>query len=147
MKNKYLSTKKIALGSCAFRQPKADSHCKYLHGYLLMVKFYFSCTDLDENNWVVDFGSLKTLREKLQNKFDHKTCISIDDPELNEFKKLDQKNLIRLVIFENGVGIEKFAEYCYDVANKYIRNKTEERCWVEKCELWEHSANSVIYTR
>jgi 6-pyruvoyltetrahydropterin/6-carboxytetrahydropterin synthase len=143
----FFSTKKLILGSCAFRQPFAESHCKFIHGYLLYVKFWFECNELDKNNWVVDFGSFKKLKDTLENKFDHKTCISADDPELHTFKELDKNNLIRLEIFENGVGIEKFAEYCYDVANKYIRNITNERCWVVKCELWEHKNNSAIVLR
>ena len=144
---KHQSTKRIILGSCAFRQPRAKSHCKYIHGYLLTAKLWFECDELDKNNWVVDFGSLKELKISLENMFDHTTCISGDDPELQIFKELSEKNIIDLRVFENGVGIEKFAEYVFDSANKFIRNKTGERCWIVKCEIWEHPANSAIYTR
>ena len=116
---KHLSTKKIILGSCAFRQPFAESHCKYIHGYLLIAKLWFECAELDKNNWVVDFGSLSQLKHTLENKFDHTTCISATDPEIATFKK----------------------------SNNFIREQTEERCWVKKCEIWEHSANSGVYTR
>ena len=57
--------------SCAFRQPNADSHCKYIHGYSLSFNFVFTCLHLDENNWVVDFGSLKSLKNWLQETFDN----------------------------------------------------------------------------
>ena len=60
----FNSTKIIELGSCAFRQPRAKSHCRFIHGYRLVAKFWFSCNELDENNWVVDFGSLKGLKDK-----------------------------------------------------------------------------------
>ena len=146
MKN-YQSTKKIILGSCVFRQPLAESHCKYLHGYLLTCKLWFECSELDKNDWVVDFGSLKELKISLENTFDHTTCISVDDPELRVFRELNEKNIIDLRIFENGVGIEKFTEYIFDHADKHIRNQTGERCWVVKCEVWEHGANSGIYKR
>ena len=144
---KHQSTKKIALGSTAFRQPNADSHCKYLHGYLLSAKLWFECNKLDNNNWVVDFGGLKELKEYLINNFDHKTCISANDPHLSLFKDLDSKEIISLNIFKNGVGIEKFAEFIFNETNEFIREKTEERCWVVKCEVWEHLGNSAIYTR
>ena len=55
----FTSTKIIELGSCAFRQPKAESHCRFIHGYRLTAKFWFGANQLDKNNWVVDFGSLK----------------------------------------------------------------------------------------
>ena len=59
----YQSTKIIELGSCAFRQWRADSHCKFIHGYRLVAKFWFECEKLDERNWVVDFGGLKELKQ------------------------------------------------------------------------------------
>ena len=31
----HTSSKLIELGSTAFRQPRADSHCRYIHGYQL----------------------------------------------------------------------------------------------------------------
>ena len=46
----YKSTKTHghAIGlSAAFRQWRADSHCKYLHGYALAVKFVFEAGELD----------------------------------------------------------------------------------------------------
>ena len=54
---KFISTKIIPLGSAAFRQPFARSHCKFIHGYRLQAKFWFECEVLDNNNWVVDFGA------------------------------------------------------------------------------------------
>ena len=72
----FQSTKIIDLGSCAFRQPKAVSHCRFIHGYRLKAKFWFESDKLDSNNWVVDFGSLKPLKKKLENQFDHTLCES-----------------------------------------------------------------------
>jgi 6-pyruvoyltetrahydropterin/6-carboxytetrahydropterin synthase len=141
---KFESTKIIELGSCAFRQWKADSHCKYVHGYRLVAKFWFECTGLDEKNWVVDFGGLKELKEKLEKQFDHTLCISADDPLLEMFKTLHNHGAVDLRIMDNGVGIERTAEYCLNVANKFIQEKTIGRCWVTKVEVWEHDKNSAI---
>jgi 6-pyruvoyltetrahydropterin/6-carboxytetrahydropterin synthase len=141
---KFLSTKIIDLGSCAFRQWRADSHCKYIHGYRLLVKFKFGCAGLDDKNWVVDFGGLKDLKATLQSQFDHTLCIAADDPALDTFKNLHNAGLCDLRIFEHGVGIEKFAQYCFNVADELIRTKTVGRCWVESAEVWEHDQNSAI---
>ena len=43
-----------------------------------------------------------------------------------------------------GVGIEKTAEWCLNTANKYIKETTNGRCWVEKVEVWEHDKNSAL---
>ena len=140
----FTSTKIIELGSCAFRQPAATSHCKFLHGYRLTAKFWFSADQLDDNNWVVDFGGLKELKSFLQDDFDHTTCISKDDPALDEFKRLRNAGVLDLKIMD-GVGIEKFAEHCYNVANSYIHQYTSGRCRCVKVEVFEHENNSAIF--
>jgi len=142
--SKFSSTKVIPLGSCAFRQPYATSHCRYIHGYRLQAKFWFTCNVLDTNNWVVDFGALKGLKNLLEETFDHKTVVWSKDPEITTFRQLHSKGMIDLVVFENGVGIEKFAEHCLTVANKYVRDYTGGRCWCEKVEVWEHEGNSAL---
>ena len=142
----FKSTKVLELGSCCFRQPAAQSHCKYLHGYRLMSKFWFSCATLDEQNWVVDFGGLKELKNILQMQFDHTMVIAKDDPLREDFFNLAQKGGCNLRIMD-GVGIEKFAEWCYNTTNTYIRQTTNDRCWVTKVEVWEHENNSSIYEK
>lgn len=143
MAHKFSSTKIIPLGSTAFRQPKAQSHCRFLHGYRLQAKFWFSCENLDENHWVVDFGALKELKNILEEKFDHTTCVSAQDPELSIFKILHEKGIIDLRVFDDGVGIEKFALLCATLADQFVANITNNRCWCEKVEVWEHEGNSA----
>jgi len=141
----YESTKIIELGSCAFRQWRADhSHCKFIHGYRLISKFWFGCTNLDDKNWVVDFGGLDELKNILQKQFDHTLCVAADDPLLDGFKSLHAAGGCDLRIMEGGVGIEKTAEWCFNTANAYCQNLTNGRCWVNKVEVWEHEKNSAI---
>lgn len=142
----FQSTKIIELGSCAFRQWRADSHCKFVHGYRLIAKFWFGCSNLDERNWVVDFGGLKDLKSLLEKQFDHTLCIAGDDPCLSDFQQLHDRGAVDLRIMDKGVGIERTAEWCFETADTYIRAKTEGRCWLEKVEVWEHDKNSGIYT-
>lgn len=145
--SRYQSTKVIELGSCAFRQWRADhSHCRFLHGYQLKAKLWFGCNELDDKNWCVDFGGLKELKQHLQELFDHTTTVALDDPELETFKELDKKGIIQLRVFENGVGIERVAEAVYEQANDFIKYHTEDRCWVTKVEVFEHEDNSATYS-
>ena len=140
----YTSSKVIELGSAAFRQPNASSHCKYLHGYQLKAELTFGCKELDDNNWVYDFGGLKDLKTIFNNQFDHTTVISGSDPELDTFKDLNNKGIIQLRIMDGGVGIEKFAEYCLKTAQNFIDDMTDGRCWVNQVEVFEHEKNSAI---
>lgn len=142
---KFTSTKIIPLGSCAFRQPSAQSHCRFIHGYRLQAKFWFSCDVLDDKNWVVDFGSLKALKTALEEIFDHKTVVWSQDPQLDTFKLMENQGMIELVTLEDGVGIERFAELCHRMADEFVNEITTGRCWCSRVEVWEHEGNSAIY--
>ena len=137
----FNSTKLIELGSCCFRQPKAESHCKYLHGYNLTARFYFVASSLDDNNWVVDFGGFKGLKEELKRTFDHKTVISKKDPFLYKMKELEGLGICDLVEMED-ISIEMFAKHCLEIDNNYIDTERV-RCY--KVEVFEHEKNSGIY--
>ena len=146
---KYQSTKtyghNIGLSAC-FRQPNAHRHCKFLHGYSLQFKFVFQARELDEKNWVVDFGGLKPLKAWLEDSFDHKVVLDKRDPYLSTFKILEDQGLADLNIVD-GVGVEKFAEHAFRFANALVDKMTDGRCWVESVECSEHGANSAIYSR
>jgi 6-pyruvoyltetrahydropterin/6-carboxytetrahydropterin synthase len=147
MKPVFQSTKVMELGSCAFRQWRAShSHCRFLHGYQLKAKLWFSCSSLDDKGWAVDFGGLKELKATLNNLFDHTTTIAADDPSLDIFKDLDSRGLIQLRIMDKGVGIERAAETVFELADKHVRSLTDGRCWVNKVEVFEHEDNSAVYT-
>jgi 6-pyruvoyltetrahydropterin/6-carboxytetrahydropterin synthase len=131
--------------SAVFRQPNADhSHCHLLHGYSLAFTFTFGCDKLDNKNWAVDFGGLKPLKAWLEDMFDHKLCLDINDPHVDKFRELQELDLAELRFFD-GVGAEKFAEHAFKFADKLIREQTDNRCYVVKVECAEHGANSAIY--
>ena len=131
--------------SAVFRQPNADhSHCHLLHGYSLAFTFTFGCDKLDNKNWAVDFGGLKPLKAWLEDMFDHKLCLDINDPHVDKFRELQELDLAELRFFD-GVGAEKFAEHAFKFADKLIREQTDNLCYVVKVECAEHGANSAIY--
>jgi len=128
--------------SCAFRQWKADSHCNLIHGYALQFEFTFGGNQLDDRNWIVDFGGLKPLKTWLAEMFDHTYLVATNDPELETFKMLDEKGLIDLRMV-GGTGCELFAEMAFDKADEIVKELTDGRCWVQKVTVREHEANSA----
>lgn len=146
----HQSTKKFGheLGfSCAFRQWRAESHCRLIHGYALAFKFVFEAEELDVRNWVVDFGGLKSLKDMLEDNFDHTTIVAEDDPEIEWFREADRRGICRLVVLPSG-GCEKFAEYVYEVAEQWLRDAGfAPRCRLVSVEVSEHGANSALYMR
>ena len=132
--------------SAVFRQPKAHSHCKFLHGYSLAFKFTFGASNLDEKNWVVDFGGLKKLKKWLEDSFDHKLVLDRDDPMMYKFAELENAGLAEITLLD-GVGVEKFAEHAWKFADDLVKEASDGRCWCESVECSEHGANSGIYRR
>lgn len=144
----YQSTKTFtpACGlSAAFRQHRAESHCKFIHGYALGIKITFEAAELDVRNWVVDFGSLKTLKDWIERTFDHKLLIAQDDPWKDELSSLAGLGIADTVIVE-ATGCEAFAEMIYEGAVIWLKdNGYTPRCRVVQVEVFEHGANSAIY--
>jgi 6-pyruvoyltetrahydropterin/6-carboxytetrahydropterin synthase len=132
--------------SAAFRQWKAHSHCRFVHGYALGFKFTFEADELDQSNWVVDFGGLKPLKAMLEDTFDHKVVVAEDDPHLDYFKQGEALGVLELVVVPSG-GCEKFAELVYECTEQWLKDAGfAPRCRLVSVEVFEHGANSAIFT-
>ena len=143
----YVSTKTyghdIGLSAC-FRQWRADSHCKYLHGYALRVRLEFEGT-LDDRNWIVDFGNLKSFKTWLEETFDHRLLVAADDPDRIKFEHLDKLGMAQVVIVP-ATGCEAFAEMIYFKAEAWLAtNGYTPRVKMRSVEVCEHGANSALY--
>lgn len=132
----------------AYRQWRADSHCNKIHGYALGFHFEFEADDLDARNWVVDFGSLKSLKANLDDWFDHTCLVAMDDPEIETFRMLHDKKLIKMVEVEK-TGCEGLSEWLYRYIDEMWMpdNGYACRCRIIKVEVRETPSNSASYVR
>lgn len=150
---KFQSTKLFDGYSTCFRQWKAEgTHCKFLHGYAVSFRVWFE-GDLDERNWVWDFGGMKRAKTNINGRspkaffeylLDHTTIVAEDDPYLENFKQMDQDGIIQLRILP-ATGCERFAEYLYEVINNFLKIETDGRVRATKVEVYEHERNSASY--
>ncbi len=129
--------------SCAFRQWSADSHCNLIHGYSLGFKFIFEAEELDERNWVYDFGNCKWIKEWIEDTFDHKTAVDINDPYIETFRELNKAGLIDLREMD-GAGCEKFAEHTFSFVAPKVLEGTGGRVRLKSVEVFEHGAKSAV---
>ena len=137
--------------SAAFRQWRAEhSHCKLIHGYSLGFKVIFECDNLDERNWVMDFGGLKKFKNWLEEMFDHTLVVAEDDPQRGALEELHAKGLANVKIVPR-VGAERFAEMAFlqlthilkqSMLDGSLLNTTVR---VKSVECFEHGANSAIF--
>jgi 6-pyruvoyltetrahydropterin/6-carboxytetrahydropterin synthase len=135
--------------SAAFRQWKAESHCHFLHGYPLEVSITFSSCALDERGWVIDFGGLKEIKEQYVKLFDHKVLVAADDPELEMYQELSKRKMIDMVVWQEGVSLERFAYRTWDMARLWLAAQdeaTKQRVWTSKSKVAEHEGNSATFT-
>jgi 6-pyruvoyltetrahydropterin/6-carboxytetrahydropterin synthase len=143
--------------SATFRQWRAKSHCRFLHGYALAFTFVFECADedVDENGWVIDFGGLKPVKQLLDDTFDHRTIVAANDPSLRLFRDMANDapssirpggKLVDLVVLP-AVGCEAFAEWVYNKVTCMLAagelGATNARLISVECR--EHGSNAAIY--
>lgn len=143
----YISTKTFDNFSVAIRQWRAShSHCQLLHGYAFKIKMWFSSEELDDMNWVVDFGGFKHmgLREWLDDLLDHTLMIEKDDPYLDLFQQMQLMNLCKLKVMDK-MGCESLAKYIFDKFNDTLSKQDAARSRCIKVEVFENDKNSAIY--
>jgi len=139
--------------STVFRQWRAEgTHCRFLHGYAISFKVDFE-GDLDERNWVWDFGGMKRAvgnidgmnpKQWFDYLLDHTTIIAEDDPYLEQFKQMADDGIIQLRILPY-TGAERFAEYLFKKINEFVQDETHYRVRVAKVEVFENGRNSASY--
>lgn len=142
---KYISTKEYShLAPVAYRQWRADSNCKLIHGYALSFKFEFECDDLDARNWCFDYGGLRPLKDFLEEHFDHVLLLAQDDPHYSTIKQLGELGLAKITEVEK-TGCEGLADFLYEYVNTIFLpscGKAEaERVWCSKVEVRETPQN------
>jgi len=151
--SKFQSTKLFDGFSTVFRQWKAEgTHCRFLHGYGVSFRVWFE-GELDERNWVWDFGGMKRAKGTIDGKnpkewmdymFDHTTIVATDDPGINGFRTMNELGIIQLRELE-AVGAEQFAKYIFEKLNTFVQEETDGRVKVVRVEFMEHNKNTAIY--
>lgn len=159
---KYRSTKtyghEVGL-SCCFRQWRAHSHCRFFHGYALKVHLEFETSLLDNNNWCVDFGSMKSFKGQLESTFDHTMLVAADDPALPFLLKLnvaetgvsadrddDIRPRLAQIVVVKDTGCEAFAKLIHGAAELWlIDNGYAPRVCCRMVTVSEHAGNSASY--
>lgn len=132
--------------SATFRQWRAESHCRLLHGYSLGFEFTLEAEDLDTRNWVYDFGDFKSLKEWLDNTFDHKLLVAKDDPALDDICALAGIDVADVIILDN-VGCEAFAHLAHKQLQAIVANHPAyaDRVRLVHTKCFEHASNAGYY--
>lgn len=160
-KGRFRSTKVIDGFSACFKQRLAKmTHCELLHGYSIDFQIVME-GELDERNWITDFGFVKRSKTKIPVKtkngliemsldewfkyyFDHVVVLSENDPHLEYFKKGDELGAFNLRILPE-VGCEMFAKFVFDTLKDFFQKEVGDRVRVVSVECREHAKNTALY--
>ena len=152
MQYKYVSTKEyIDAFPCAYRQWRADDKpgkvpgCNHIHGYSFSMKFYFGTNDLDVRNWVVDYGSLRSLKGVLEDQFDHTLLVESSDPHIEWYREAERLKIAKVIELPR-LGCEALADMLYHYVNdvylpEQFGSGESDRIWCFKVEVRETQSN------
>lgn len=94
--------------------------CRNLHGHNYKVNVSIYSKTLDKDQFVIDFGELKSFQKFLDLEWDHRVIISNDDEELLEFcKKLGTDHHV----FSYAVTAENMAKFFAQMIYYKFENK------------------------
>jgi 6-pyruvoyltetrahydropterin/6-carboxytetrahydropterin synthase len=126
----------------------------------------FESENLDDRNWVFDFGGLKQFKDWSEHMFDHTLVIAADDPHLAFFEKMadigyegdkvgvpHERGALCDLRIVPGVGCELFAKMCYDAMSSLLeqykvqggRYPAGQSVRLKSAEVFEHAGNSATY--
>ena len=140
----FISTKTFKGYPCTHRQWRAQSHCRFVHGYSREFYVEFACESMTEEMWVMDFGGLKEVKSWLSDMFDHTFLVAQDDPYLDNFRQMDKDGIIQLRVLPNA-GMEGTAKFVYEKMNEIVQKSTNKRVWITRVEVRENEKNSAIF--
>lgn len=135
----------------AHRQHRHEGHCRLIHGHNWSFEFTFGATKLDANGFVIDFGSLKWIKDMLA-PFDHALVLNNDDPLLGYIRDTligcaenDFTRLAQIVVVDN-CGAEGLAKHFFDEVGKVLLEFTQGRVRMVSVVVYEDGKNSAKYS-
>jgi len=93
---------------------------------------------------VVDFSSLKQLRQQLEEQFDHTFLANANDPLLAEWQRLHDLGALNLRVMPN-VGMEASAHWVWERANELLYQRDGGRSWCWQVEARENRKNAASW--
>jgi 6-pyruvoyltetrahydropterin/6-carboxytetrahydropterin synthase len=115
-----------------------------VHGYSRSFTCWFGAKELNQHGFVVDFSSLKALRQVLDQQFDHTFLANADDPLLPEWQRLHELGALDLRVMAN-VGMEGSAHWVWEQTNALLYARDAGRSWCWQVEARENSKNAAYW--
>lgn len=129
----------------AHRQPSHEGHCRLIHGHNWGFEVTFLARELDHCGFVVDFGSLKPVKEWLTDRFDHTLVLNGDDPVLSDQLFHSCLGGLAKLVKVPDCSSEGLAAYVAHEVDQLVRGMTMGRVTVLRVTVWEDGRNSATW--
>jgi 6-pyruvoyltetrahydropterin/6-carboxytetrahydropterin synthase len=127
----------------AHRQHKHNGNCSFIHGHNWSFKFTFTCEELDEKGFVVDFGDLKFIRQWLNDNLDHAYVYNANDSKTTQLLQ-EYPELFKGYAVES-CSAEGLAKHVYESVLPILHEHHGERVKLISVEVMEDSKNAARY--
>ena len=143
----YQITKRYSNLKAAHRQWRHGGHCAGIHGENWTIDIVLSAAELDSQNFVIDFGNLREVRDFLEDHFDHTLLLDKDDPCLPDLLALREKcpTLAKIVPMDSA-SAEGIAKFVHTWVQAFIFKKTNGRVKLSAVIVFEDAKNSATYS-
>ncbi len=139
-------TKTYSNLKAAHRQWRHPGHCHFAHGENWVVHLTIGCHQLDDQNFVVDYGGLRPVRNWLEYLLDHTLLIDQDDPARDTFQALHDAKLCDLRIVPSA-SAEGLCRFILQKAEQIVHELTGGRAFVTEVVVEEDTKNTARLTR
>lgn len=145
--SRFFTTHRYAPISTGHRNWQESGKCAWTHGHGRIVEITFGASELDNRGTSVSNNDLGVIENWLKNEWDHRILIAHDDPLLPEFNALHELGGINLNIMHSpyGPSVEQSSTYVFDKVDHIIKEITNNRCWVQLVQIWEHYNTAIMY--
>jgi len=126
----------------AHRQPNHDGHCAFIHGHNWTVEITFASKELDENNFIVDFGKLKYIKSWIDENLDHACLVNSDDPCLIELGESKYFKFFKM----RDCSCEGIATFLFYTFSDLLKSNEPRDVKIVKLIVKEDSKNSAEYS-
>lgn len=130
----------------AHRQHAHKGHCALIHGHNWSFEFIFTANVLDACGFVVDFGSLGWVKDKL-NELDHALVLNQSDPLLEYLREVLQDGVqvaAAKIVVVADCSCEGLARHFWECINIRLPKERGLRCIM--VTVYEDSKNSASFS-
>jgi len=138
----YSVTKRFTFEAAHKLNLNYNSPCNSLHGHSYKVSITVKSPELNENDMVVDFSTIKDIQKWVDTNWDHSLIVGCNDHSIS---MSDNNKTVRL-LYKNPTA-EAFAKILYDISIEMLKPYFTNREYYISVSVWETENNFATFEK